>query len=56
MFETSRTALVFWPRTRKLIDFFAVESAGERSALVAKGVDATRVVAREDLRQALTIG
>ncbi len=33
-----------------------VESAAERAALVAKGLDAACVLAREDLRRALTVG
>ncbi len=33
-----------------------VETASEREALVTKGQDASRIVAREDLRQALSIG
>jgi glycosyltransferase involved in cell wall biosynthesis len=33
-----------------------VESADERNALVAKGADATRIVAKEDLKLALALG
>lgn len=33
-----------------------VESADERTALVAKGGDATRIIARDDLKQTLALG